>query len=201
MQFLFGNEQVGAVGQGDHKPTVGGSGSAETTEGPISQHLPPIAEESHESESTQDTASLDAYLASGDPVLQKVLAETRFERERVFERVLVDAGPPDPTVEVGPPLSYLTHDQIDVGIHPPAEAVLLNPEDDCTLEISPPMTKTIPGLPQVAPNETVVFKTTEEGTRRIVTQRDDDLLTAAELQQHKKSIEAAMLKELHLGKT
>ena len=53
----------------------------------------------------------------------------------------------------------------------------------------------MPG-PAVAPNEAVVFKTTEEGTRRVVTQRDDDLLTSVELQQHKPEVEAAMLKEL-----
>jgi hypothetical protein len=43
----------------------------------------------------------------------------------------------------------------------------------------------------------LVYKITSTGTRRMVTQRDDDLLTAEETCQRWREVEAAMLKELN----
>ena len=42
----------------------------------------------------------------------------------------------------------------------------------------------------------LVFKTTATGSRRVVTQRDDDLLTPTEVKEQWPAVEAAMLKEL-----
>ena len=42
----------------------------------------------------------------------------------------------------------------------------------------------------------LIYKTTATGSRRVVTQRDDDLLTPAEVKEQWPAVEAAMLKEL-----
>ena len=52
------------------------------------------------------------------------------------------------------------------------------------------------GNPYLSPEQQLSFKTTSTGTRRIVTQRDDDLLTPAEVRDRWPEVEAAMLKEL-----
>ena len=79
---------------------------------------------------------------------------------------------------------------------PPVDSLLKNPGDSCSMAVYPPMTRTIADLPQIAPDEMVVYKTTAGGTRRVVTKRDDDLLTAEEMQENRKDVEASMLKEL-----
>ena len=45
----------------------------------------------------------------------------------------------------------------------------------------------------LSPDQQLSFKTTSTGTRRIVTQRDDDLLTPAEVRDRWPEVEAAML--------
>jgi hypothetical protein len=60
------------------------------------------------------------------------------------------------------------------------------------------MTATIPNLPLgLGANAVVVFKTSiSDEVRREIIQRDDDLLTAAQVKEHWKDVEASMLKEL-----
>ncbi len=60
------------------------------------------------------------------------------------------------------------------------------------------MTNTVPDAPPVGPDQMLVYETSEQtGTSRMVTQRDDDLLTPEETCQRWREVEAAMLKELH----
>ena len=80
---------------------------------------------------------------------------------------------------------------------PPEGAVPPNPGDECALAVYPPTLQAPPDLPKLAPEQMVVYKTTAGGTRREVTQRDDDLLIPSEVKEHHKEVEAAMLKELH----
>ncbi len=61
-----------------------------------------------------------------------------------------------------------------------------------------PMTNTVPEAPPTGPDQMLVYKTTSTDTRRMVTQRDDDLLTPEETRQRWRGVEAAMLKELTL---
>ena len=72
-------------------------------------------------------------------------------------------------------------------------------EESSTVELAiyPPMTHTVPDAPYVGPDQMLVYKTSKQsGTRRLVTQRDDDLLTPEEVRLRWREVEAAMLKEL-----
>ena len=72
-------------------------------------------------------------------------------------------------------------------------------EESITAELAtyPPMTNTVPDAPPVGPDQMLVYKTSKQsGSRRLVTQRDDDLLTPEEVRLRWREVEAAMLKEL-----
>ena len=59
------------------------------------------------------------------------------------------------------------------------------------------MANTVPDAPPVGPDQLLIYKTSKQsGTRRMVTQRDDDLLTPEETRQRWREVETAMLKEL-----
>ena len=66
----------------------------------------------------------------------------------------------------------------------------------CELAIYPPMCNTVPDAPHVAENEVLVFQTSaKSATRRIVVQRDDDILTPEQVNEHWDEVQKARLKE------
>ena len=67
----------------------------------------------------------------------------------------------------------------------------------CELAVYPPMCNTVPDAPQVAENEILVVQSSAgSATRRIVVQRDDDLLTPDQVKEHWNDVQKARLKEL-----
>ena len=65
----------------------------------------------------------------------------------------------------------------------------------CELAIYPPMCKTVPDAPFVAEDEVLVFQTSaKSATRRVVVQRDDDLLTPEQVKEHWDEVQKARLK-------
>ena len=55
----------------------------------------------------------------------------------------------------------------------------------CELAIYPPMCNTVPDAPYVAEDQVPVFQTSaKSATRRIVVQRDDDLLAPDQVNEH-----------------
>ena len=58
---------------------------------------------------------------------------------------------------------------------------------------------TVPDAPPVASDEILVFQTSaKSATRRVVVQRDDDILTAEQVKEHCDEVQKARLKELHI---
>ena len=65
----------------------------------------------------------------------------------------------------------------------------------CEHTIHPPMCKTVPDAPFVAEDEVLVFQTSaKSATRRVVVQRDDDLLTPEQVNEHWNEVQKARLK-------
>ena len=66
----------------------------------------------------------------------------------------------------------------------------------CELAIYPPICKTVPDAPFVVEDEVLVFQTSaKSATRRIVVQRDDDLLTPGQVHEHWNEVQKARLNE------
>ena len=80
--------------------------------------------------------------------------------------------------------------------YPRLDEVADKEDDSVELAIEPPMAKLLEDRPFLAPSQQLVFKTSATGTRRVVTQRDDDLLTPAEVKERWPEVEKAMLQEL-----
>ncbi len=63
--------------------------------------------------------------------------------------------------------------------------------------VYPPRTYSVPNQPrQVSNDEVVSFEVDHRGTRREIIQRDDDILTPQQVQQHCLVVESAMLRDL-----
>ncbi len=95
-------------------------------------------------------------------------------------------------------LTYLHHAYLDMEMRPPCVQDEVD-EESCSAELAiyPPMTNTVPDAPPVGPDQMLVYKTSKQsGTRWLVIQRDDDLLTPEATRQRWHEIQAAMLKEL-----
>ena len=151
---------------------------------------------------------MDSYLLHDDPDLRTVLAETRCELDCVLDTCPVADGE-------GSPANTTAKDEFDdrmpLGLLGSTELLtsiclagfdfrdeLYDDEEVlCELAIYPPMHNTVPDAPPVGENEILVFQTSaKSATRRIVVQRDDDLLTPTQVSEHWNEVQKARLKEL-----
>ena len=80
--------------------------------------------------------------------------------------------------------------------YPRLDEVAGREDNSVELAIEPPTTKLLEDRPFLAPSQQLVFKTSANGTRRVATQRDDGLLTPAEVKERWPEVEKAMYEEL-----
>ena len=159
---------------------TGGGSTPEASHGLGADHLDPIAEESEVS-SPSPPGSATEYLSHEDPVWQSFLASVQEDWTSALEEVnLAESQEYECAARL--PLEYLQQTYLDMEVRPPFTMEPLD-EGDYTVELAiyPPMTNTIPDAPYVGPDQMLVYKTSKQsGTRRLVMQRDDDLLTPEE---------------------
>ena len=185
--------------------------------------LSPIAEGSYEDESLE---SLDSYFLHDDPDLQAVLAETRCQLDAVLDTSECPSAETGEENELDDrmPLGLLYCPELlapvystscsnskdfdpDVADEIMRRAGVCDYEvrddlfDDeevlCELAIYPPMLVTVPDAPDVGEDEMLVFQTSaKSATRRVVVQRDDDLLTPEQVNEHWDEVQKSRLKEL-----
>jgi hypothetical protein len=74
------------------------------------------------------------------------------------------------------PLAYLQQNYLDMVVRPPFGEDMVEGES-CSAELAiyPPMTNTVPDAPFIGPDQMLIYMASKlSGTRRMVTQRDDD---------------------------
>ena len=172
-----------------------GRNTPEASSGTNPSYLEPILEESEASSLAPESAT--EYLVHDDPEWQAVLNSLRDDWTSVLEEA-PPAEDQEPMVPARLPLEYLQQSYLDMEVRPPEKLEPMDEESSTAeLAIYPPMTNTVPDAPYVGPNEMLVYKTSKQsGTRRLITQRDDDLLTPEEVRLRWREVEVAMLKEL-----
>ena len=203
IQILLGESCTNAVQSGGrHLPeALAEASSASAQPG----HLSPITEGTLETESQDDDwNSLDSFLLNADAELHKLIKDTRGN----WEEVLAELPQPQPSerdeLSERLPLSMLALPMEDVfitgvaGQPGPEPSVSCHNDDNeyCEFAVYPPMTVTIPYLPDLQSDDIVVFKVGKNDVRREVVKRDDDTLTPQQVQEHWGDVQAAMLKEL-----
>jgi hypothetical protein len=169
-------------------------------------HLSPITEVSHETESPGDEGGdgLDSFLHHADKSMNEHLVNTRGNWDELLEDLPIDPMEQRDELSERLPLSMLALPMEDVFITRAStsinkEIVTQNTLDDneyVEFAVYPPMTNTIPDLPKLEPDDIVVFKVGKKDVRREVVKRDDDTLTTEQVQSHWGEVQAAMLKEL-----
>ena len=197
LQLLFGDEEVTVITQDAEAQAsaveAGGDRSGAergNAEGQWSASIPhspwvlsPVAEGSHEDTSFD---SLDAFLLHDDPDLQAVLSQSRFELDCVLDACSSSVGESQ-SAEANElngrmPFGLLSSPELLTSFFNAGfdyRDVLYDDEEVlCELAVYPPMCNTVPDAPHVVEDESLVFKTSVgSATRRVVVQRDDDLLT------------------------
>ena len=161
--------------------------------------LSPIAEGSQEDSSFED---LDSYLLHEDPDLQSILSETRCQLDCVLDDggcTLAEAAQDEDELDDRLPLSYLSNHEMPTHVYNAQFDYREELYDDeqvlCELAIYPPMCKTVPDAPFVEKDEVLVFQTSaKSATRRVVVQRDDDLLIPDQVKEHWGEVQKARLK-------
>ncbi len=141
-------------------------------------------------------SSATEFLVHADPEWQAALGNLHEDLSAVLEEVPLD-GEPEADRSERLPLAYLQQTNLDMEVRP---LVLQVGEDEgsssAELAIYPLMTNTVPDAPPIAPDHMLVYKITSHGTRRMVTQRGDNLLTPEKACQRWREVEAAMLNGL-----
>jgi hypothetical protein len=168
-------------------------------------HLSPITEGSLETESQEDDGnSLDSFLHHADAELNKLIKDTRGDCEEVLAEMPQPRFSERDELSERLPLSMLALPMEDVfitgtpGQLVPETSVSRGHDDNenCEFAVYPPMTVTIPDLPDLQPDDIVVFKVGKNDVRLEVVKRDDDTLTTQQVQEHWGEVQAAMQKEL-----
>ena len=145
---------------------------------------------------------MDSYLLHDDPDLQAVLAQTRCQLNCVLndsECSPAEAAPSEHELDDRMPLGLLSSTEMLTTVYNAQYDYREELYDDeqvlCELAIYPPMCKTVPDAPFVAEDEVLVFQTSaKSATRRVVAQRDDDLLTLEQVKEHWGEVQKARLK-------
>jgi hypothetical protein len=186
LQILLGTEDVEVARE---------AGGRDFLEPSRSGHLSPITEGDEENQSGSGE-SLGDYLSHSDPVTQEALTALHAD----WSSCLVDAPAPPPDVLQSQsdrmPLQYFQDFWLNMEAYPRLDEVPGKEDDSVELAAEPPMTKLLEDRPFLAPNQQLVFKTSATGTGRVVTQRDDDLLTPAEVKERWPEVEKPMYQEL-----
>ena len=200
LQLLLGAEEVEIAHddlRGSHRAEAeehpGGSHRAETSDAQSSHRLSTIPEEL----SDDSQVGLDTYIQHEDPEFHQALCGEAANWEEHLVPVSGSTRAEAHDEPEGIPLDYF-REQADSQEHIPPSylGAIVHSHDDVELEFDASAALGIPDLWQISPDEVAIYKTDNKGTRRAVTKRDDDILTADELKKYWREIQAAMLAEL-----
>ena len=159
---------------------------------PSEGRLSTIPEGTQETETDDNQSSVGSYLQDSDTRMQDCLNKVM----DMLELPLADDMAKETHNELNDrmPLSLLTAN-VD-------EVTLAEPQVDpnvsyVELAVYPPMSNTLSHLPRTpVQGEMVLLQVGPNTMRQVVVQRDDDILTAAQLKEHWPEVRKAMLKEL-----
>jgi len=162
------------------------------------ERLSTIPEGTQETEPSDDhLPSVGSYLQHSDSGMQEALNQVSDR----LELPLPDEHRPEQRDELNDrmPLSLLTASVDEVTLAEPSDGIYASYVE---LAVCPPMSNIVGHLPRKPePGEIVLLQVGPNTMRQEVVQRDDDILTPAQLKEHWPEVRKAMLKELQTWAT
>jgi transcriptional regulator with XRE-family HTH domain len=184
VQFLIGEELVAKVGIEEADEAVSSGRSSPSK-------LSTIPEGSHETQTGSPSAdgedALAVYLQHDETQWQRALEETRGQ----WDDILIECP-----VEPDQDLDYVPTNLLLPSRPLPPVYTTRSANTECLLAFPGEMAKFLAGSPKLSSNQILVFATDQNGTRRQVVQRDDDVLTPQQVKEHWPEVMEAMHKEL-----